>query len=108
MSKDGPWNDSGQFWFCQAAGSWCEGRFRGRGVQLIGWAFDDGGKASVTIDGKPAGTFDEYGPGRDLPFDFSVKGLSAGEHTIRITVLGTHSAESKGAYVNVGGLKALP
>lgn len=107
MRKDGAWKDSGRFWYSNQVGAWCEGEFEGDGFSLIGWAFDDGGRGEMRVDGKVVGTIDQYGPGRDLPFSYSAKGFGPGKHTVRITVLPTKDAVSKDNYINVGGLQAL-
>lgn len=105
MRKDGPWRNSGKFWFSNQPGAWCEGDFEGDEVSLVGWRYDDGGHAQVTVDGKPAGEIDQYGPGRDLPFEYRLTGFGPGKHTIRVTVLPDKDTASKDQYINVGGLQ---
>ncbi|MFI5385104.1 MAG: beta-L-arabinofuranosidase domain-containing protein [Fimbriimonadales bacterium] len=107
MRKEGAWRDGRRFWFSNQVGAWCEGDFEGTGFRLIGWAFDDGGHAEVKVDGKVVGTIDQYGAGRDLPFDHRLTGLSPGKHTVRITVLADKDDASKDRFINVGGLEVL-
>ncbi len=104
MKQGGHWNDGGKIFYSNDAGAWLTGTFEGDSVKIIGWAFDDGGQASVKVDGKEVATMDQFGPGRDLPWEWKKSGFGAGKHTIRITVLGKHLAGSKDSFVNVGGL----
>jgi GH25 family lysozyme M1 (1,4-beta-N-acetylmuramidase) len=53
------------------------------------------GKASVWIDGRPHGTFNQYSPSNAFKVARSFRQLAAGEHTITIRVLGQKG--SKGA-----------
>jgi DUF1680 family protein len=107
LKTDGPWRSSGKLWFCNVPGSWCEGTFEGKGVKLLGYLFDDAGRAEVRIDGKVVGVIDQFGPGRDIPKDWTFAGLSARSHTIRITILSGKSDASKDRYINVAGLQRL-
>ncbi|HTQ11559.1 MAG TPA: beta-L-arabinofuranosidase domain-containing protein [Fimbriimonadaceae bacterium] len=107
MKKSGEWRDSGRFWFSNQVGAWCEGEVEGTGFRLIGWAYDDGGHAEVKVDGKAVGTIDQYGAGRDLPFDWKIEGLGPGRHTVRITVLADKDQASKDHYINVGGFQSI-
>lgn len=101
----GQWKDSGKFWYGNEPGAWCEGSFTGPAVSLLGYLFDDGGRADVQIDGKRVGTIDDYGPGRDIPHEWPFFGFGPGRHRIRITVLADKSAQSKDHYINIAGLK---
>ena len=105
MRRGGQWHDGERFLWSNEAGAWMEGTFAGDGVKLIGWAFDDAGRAEVKIDGKVVGKIDQYGPGRDLPWTWKIDGLGAGPHTLRVTVLREKRDASKDSYVNVGGLE---
>jgi len=107
LSKEGNWQDSGRFWFTNQVGAWCEGQFEGTGFRLIGWAYDDGGHAEVKVDGKVVGTIDQYGAGRDLPFDYRITGLAPGKHTVRITILTEKDDASKDRFINVGGFQEI-
>ena len=103
MARSGHWNEGNRFLWSNEAGAWMEGAFTGDSVKLIGWAFDDGGRAAITIDGKQVATIDQFGPGRDLPWTWKLGGLGSGHHTLRITVLHEKATASKDSYVNVGG-----
>jgi len=59
------------------------------------------------FDGKAGGVADQFGPGRDLPFDWTHRGLSAGRHTIRLRLLPDKVEQSKDRYLNVIGFEVL-
>ena len=80
-----------------------EWTFEGEGLKWFGKRYDDGGRAAVSIDGKRVSVVDQYGPGRDLPFEWEHKGLAAGRHTVRIEVLGEKAEASKGTWNNITG-----
>ncbi len=80
---------------------------RGRGVRWLGRRFDDAGTAEVSIDDRVVATVDQYGPGRDLPFDWSHRGLASGRHKIRIRILAEKSKASTDRFINVAGLEML-
>jgi hypothetical protein len=84
-----------------------EAEFEGTGVRWIGWKFDDAGHAEVSIDGKSVAVVDQFGPGRDLPFDWSVRNLAPGRHTIRLTVREERNSQSKDRFINAGGFEIL-
>ncbi len=107
MRTEGSWRDSRKFWFSNQIGAWCEGEFEGDAVRLVGWAFDDGGHAEVKVDGKVVGKIDQYGPGRDLPFEYRLSGLGPGRHTLRVTILPEKDEASKDHFINVGGLQVI-
>ena len=70
--------------------------FTGTAVQWIGPKDNNGGIADVSIDGSPAGTVDTYSAaGKEFQqVLFSKTGLSAGSHTLTITVSGQQDAAS--------------
>jgi DUF1680 family protein len=103
----GVWTNAGQFHFSNDVGAVCEGTFDGTGVRWLGFRYDDAGQADVTIDDKKIATVDQYGPGRDLPFDWSHTGLGRGKHTIRLTIAALKSGASKDHYINVAGFESL-
>ncbi len=103
----GQWHDGGSLRYCNEVGATAECAFEGTGARWLGWRFDDGGRAEVTIDGKPVGIVDQYGPGRELPFDWSYRGLSVGRHVIRLRLLADKSEQSKDRYLNIRGLEVL-
>ncbi len=103
----GQWGDAGVLRFSNEVGATAECEFLGTGVRWLGRRFDDGGQAEITIDGKTVGIVDQFGPGRDLAFDWSHRGLSAGQHTIRLRLLADRLEKSKDRYLNVIGFEVL-
>jgi DUF1680 family protein len=101
------WNDSGAFRFCNIVGATAEYAFEGTGIRWLGYRYDDAGRAEVRIDGKVVAVVDQFGPGRDLPFDWKYEGLPMGRHTIHLTLLSEKSAESKDRFLNVAGFEIL-
>ena len=97
------WSHFGPLSAAKGAGAAVEWAFEGEGVKWFGRRYDDGGKAAVSIDGRRVAVVDQYGPGRDLPFEWEHKGLPPGWHTIRIEVLGEKSGTSKGTWNNIAG-----
>jgi hypothetical protein len=97
------WRQYGRLWATDRPGATVEHTFEGAGVQWVGRRFDDAGRSRVTIDGREVAVVDQYGPGRDLPFSWEHKGLAAGKHTIRLTVMEEKTAESRGRFANVIG-----
>jgi hypothetical protein len=63
-------------------------------------------KYGVSIDGRVVGIVNQYGPGRDLPFDWSYRGLAPGPHKIRILLLAEKPASSSNRFLNVAGLES--
>jgi hypothetical protein len=103
----GAWNDAGGFHFTNVVGATVECTFEGPGIRWLGNRFDDAGQAEVMLDDKSIGIVDQYGPGRDLPFDWSHTGLKPGQHTIRLKVLERRNPISKDRFINVAGFEVL-
>lgn len=103
----GKWNDGGAFRYSNEIGATAECEFEGTGVRWLGRRFDDAGTAEITIDGQVVATVDQYGPGRDLPFDWSRAGLAPGHHVIGVRVLPDARKESKDRYLNVIGFEVI-
>jgi hypothetical protein len=103
----GHWNNAGVFRFSNEVGATVEGQFEGTGVRWLGRRFDDAGIAEVAIDGRIVGIVDQYGPGRDLPFDWSHRGLPPGRHTLHIRLLPNKAQASSNRFLNVAGLEVL-
>jgi hypothetical protein len=82
-------------------GAAVEARFTGTEVRWRASRYDDAGQARVSIDGKEVEVVDLYSPGRDIPVVWERKGLSPGDHTIRIEALGRKQEASKGIWINV-------
>jgi uncharacterized protein len=103
----GAWHDAGTLHYCNEVGAAAECEFEGKGVRWLGWRFDDGGRAEVTIDDQVVGVVDQYGPGRDLPFDWAYRGLSSGRHLLRLRLLPDKDERSKDRYLNVRGFEVI-
>jgi len=103
----GPWHSAGALRYCNEVGAAAECEFEGKGVRWLGWRFDDGGRAEVTIDRQVVGVVDQYGPGRELPFDWTSRKLSAGKHILRLRLLPDKDEHSKDHYLNVRGFEVL-
>ncbi len=107
LTFTGRWNNAGVFRFSNEVGAVAEGQFEGTGVRWLGRRFDDAGTAEVSIDGRVAGIVNQYGPERDLPFDWSHRGLAPGRHKIRIRILAEKPERSSDRFINVAGIEAL-
>jgi uncharacterized protein len=103
----GSWNDGAAFHFTNSVGATAECKFQGTGIRWLGFRFDDAGKAEVSIDGKVVATVDQFGPGRNLPFEWSQKHLTRGAHSIRLRLLSDKLPQSKDRFINVAGFEAL-
>jgi hypothetical protein len=103
----GQWNDAGAHRFSNEVGATAECRFEGGGIRWLGWRYNDAGCAEISIDGKVIAIVDQYGPGRDLPFDWSKRGLAPGPHTIRLRLLPDKPGPSTDRYLNVRGFEVL-
>jgi DUF1680 family protein len=101
------WNDNPQFHFTNVVGATAECAFEGTGIRWNGFKYDDAGRAEVTIDDKVVATVDQYGPGRDLPFEWASPKLKPGKHTIQIKVLEKNTSPSKDRFINVAGFDIL-
>ncbi len=107
LTFTGHWSNAGVFRFSNEVGATAEGSFEGTGVRWLGYRFDDAGTAEVSIDGKVVATVDQYGPGRELPFDWTQRGLAPGRHTLRIRLLVEKPPASSNRFLNVAGLESL-
>lgn len=101
------WNDSGIHRFSNTVGATAEFAFEGTGVRWLGYRYDDAGFAEVQVDGKVVATVDQYGPGRELPFDWRIENLPPGKHTIKLTLLLDKPAASKDRFLNVAGFEVI-
>ena len=104
----GDWKEAAQFRFTNAVGATAESTFEGTGIRWLGFRFDDAGRAAVAIDGTVVAEVSQYGPGRDLPFEWSHTGLKPGRHTITLTLLERRDAPSRDRYINVAGFEIIP
>ena len=101
------WQNVGLNYASSKIGATATYTFEGTGIRLLACRYDDGGKAEVTLDGQPAEVVDQYGPGRDLPFNWERQGLAPGKHTIQLKVLGEKSPDSKAHTVNLAGFEVI-
>ncbi len=108
MTFGGKWNEAAQFRFTNEVGATAEAAFEGAGIRWFGFRYDDAGRAEVAIDGVAVAEVSQYGPGRDLPFEWSRKGLGPGRHTIKLRVLERKDAPSRDRYINVAGFEIIP
>lgn len=80
--------------------------FTGTSTSLVGRTAADGGYAAIYVDGAKKKTVSFYSAStrwkRTL---FSLKGLAAKRHTVRVRVLGTHPRGSHGNWVYVDAFK---
>jgi DUF1680 family protein len=103
----GNWQESGAFRFSNEPGAAAECEFDGTGIRWLGRRFNDAGVAEITIDGAVVGVVDQYGPGRDLPFDWSHAGLPRGHHSIRLRLLQDKPEKSIDRFLNIAGFEVL-
>ncbi len=107
ISYSQDWENRGLYNASDTVGATATFTFEGTGVRWLGCRYDDAGRAEVTIDEKNVAVVDQYGPGRDLPFNWEYEGLPFGKHTIKLTIHPEISAESKGHYVNLAGFEVI-
>jgi bacillopeptidase F len=82
--------------------------FTGIGVRWISMMSPSRGQAEVFVDGIDEGSFDLYSPTTSCRVtEFELTGLSPGQHTIGISVLGTKNASSSGDRVVVDAFEYL-
>ena len=102
------WTDFNQWQTASTPGASVEHTFEGTAVRVHGFHYDDGARGQVEIDGKPAGVLDEYGPIRGEPAQWDFTGLSPGSHTLKLIVLPESNPKSKGRFLNLERIEALP
>jgi lipoprotein-anchoring transpeptidase ErfK/SrfK len=79
--------------------------FDGTGVAIISQLGPNHGRARVYLDGVATATVSMYAPAHlDQQRVFSVTGLPAGRHKLKIVVLGSKEASSTGTYVHLDAL----
>jgi hypothetical protein len=101
------WQNAGLYYVSSKVGASAVYTFDGAGVRWLGCRYNDAGRAEVRLDDQVVGVVDQFGPGRDLPFDWERRGLAPGKHSIRITVLGEKTPESNGTNVNLAGFEVI-
>jgi DUF1680 family protein len=104
----GEWGESAELRFSKRPGDSVTFDFMGTGVRWYGYYFDDAGTADVTIDGKLVGQVGQYGPRRDVPFQWEKRGLAPGRHRLLITIRKEKPAKSKDRFINVSGFEVIP
>lgn len=84
--------------------------FNGIGIDIIGAFSGNHGIADVYIDGKKVGQTKEEitNTARAQQVLYSVRGLSAGKHTLKVEVTGKPFAGSKGTFVSLDALRVFP
>lgn len=88
-------------------------KFYGTGVRWIGKQLENGGKASIYIDGKYVDTVDQYGPFSGVPWMWEKTGLENAEHDMRVEVENEKNIDSKfrtitnGCVINVCHISVL-
>jgi len=97
------WQQYGDLWAVNQVGAWVEHTFEGTAVRWEGKKFDDAGRARVEIDGREVAVVSQYDPTRGEPFSWEHAGLTAGRHTIRLTLLEEKDERSRDRFINVTG-----
>lgn len=88
------------------SGAWVQLSFNGTGVDWIGYRDEWSGMAQVYVDGTLQSTVDTYStPSQTQTKVYSVAGLAAGTHTLKIVVMGTQDASSAGPWVWVDAFR---
>jgi DUF1680 family protein len=101
------WNDTGASRFINTVGATATVEFEGTGIRWLGYRYDDGGRGDIRIDGRLIATVDQYGPGRDLPFDWHIDSLPPGKHTLTITLIEDKNPASRDRYLSFTGFEVL-
>lgn len=107
ISCSADWQNAGLYFVSDTVGASAAYSFEGTGIRWLGCKYDDAGKAQVTIDDQIVDVVDQFGPGRDLAFQWERRELPSGKHSIRITVTGEKAPQSKGAKVNLAGFEVI-
>lgn len=101
------WLDFSNWMATNTPGSTMEYQFKGKGIRLHYFEYDDSGKAEVVIDGKQVGIVDQYGKERGKPAFIDYKGLENVRHTLRLIHLHKKCEESKGMYSNIAAFEII-
>src|SRR3954452_15311663 len=89
--------------FSNKAGDSVSVQFTGTAVRWIGSKTNNHGYADVYVDGTKEATVDDSGSQAQAVL-FQKSGLSAGPHTLKIVVTGTHSSSSSDNYVAIDAI----
>lgn len=80
--------------------------FHGTGIRWVGYRDEWSGIARVYLDGKLVKRVDTYAsPAKARQTLFSIQGLPAGKHSLRIVVTGKHSRRSSGSWIWIDGFE---
>ncbi|MFY8051199.1 MAG: hypothetical protein ACOVP2_01165, partial [Armatimonadaceae bacterium] len=109
LTYTGLWQNPGPWHFSNEVGASVTYTFTGTGIKWLGYRFDDGGFADILIDGKPAvkPRIDQFGPGRQLPFEYQITGLARTRHTISIRLASGTPPGSKDHFLNIAGFEII-
>ena len=107
VTFDNNWQNLGVvFYGSDKAGAQFKYTFEGDSLVWTGASYDQGGMASVKIDGRDFGKIDQYGQyclhhpfGK--PFRQEYNGLGSGKHEFVVTVLDDKNEKSRGNWVTV-------
>jgi GH25 family lysozyme M1 (1,4-beta-N-acetylmuramidase) len=80
--------------------------FTGRQVTWITVAGPAFGRATVLIDGRVRGTFDQYAPATRFKVERTIHGLAAGPHTITVRATGARSPAASDTLVALDAFRA--
>ena len=89
------------------AGSWVQFAFNGTGARWIGYKDEWSGIARVYVDGALKATVDTAGSGQAKQVLYSIDGLAAGNHTLKVEVTGSIGPASSSAWVWVDAFEAV-
>lgn len=102
FSKD--WQKQENLWTSSLAGAAFESTFEGPGVVWRGRHFDDGGMASVRVDGREVDRIDQYSPKRGAIFLWELNGLEDKPHKIKVQILEERNPASTGHRITLSSL----
>lgn len=94
----------------RTAGDKLQFKFNGTTAIIVGTRDIDGGQADVYLDGSatPDATIDTYAPQKeDRRAIYTVSGLAAGEHTLKLVPKGTHTSGSIGDFVRIDAVEVI-
>jgi len=106
--NSGSFNSGGSASLAMDVASKAAFTFTGTGVKWIGFSDAWSGIAQVFVDGALVATVDTYAANQSAQAaEYSLDGLSSGQHVLTIAVTGTHSAQSGGAWVWVDAFDVM-
>ncbi len=88
------------------AGAYAEFAFEGTAVRWVAKKFDDACIAEVSVDDQVIAV-DLYAPRRGDFFQYDVRSLPPGKHTIRISATSRMNPKSKGGFLNIVRLEVI-